>query len=104
MTLSDFKALLLAADPALSKYSGATNGNYTTWRPGTFDGMDGDGKTIEPLTRIYVDRFTKSDTDPIVLAIDATLKGSDEIALNEHISDYESTTWYIHHSWTCEVI
>lgn len=104
MTLSDFKALLLTADPALSKYSGANDGNYTVWRPGSFDGLNGDGKIIEPLTRIYVDRFTKSDSDPVVSAIDDTLQGSDEIVVNEHISDYESTTGYIHHSWTCEVI
>lgn len=102
MTLSDFKTLLLTADPAATKWKGSGTGNYTVWYPISFPKLMANGAAAETVKRIQVDRFTKLDDDSVVSAIDAALAGHDEVA-HDHIVDFEEDTGYIHHIFDCTV-
>lgn len=104
MTLDQFKALLKTADPKLDKYQGGGAQNYTVWHPYRRTGLSADGELVETVWRIQVDRFTMSDNDPVVDAIDTVLLGSDDICVADYQIDYEQDTGYIHHIWDCEVV
>jgi len=104
MQLAEFEALLVSVDPAITKWKGATSGNYTIWSPYLPLTMESDNISEIVGYRIQVDRFTTVDDDPIATAITAALMASDQIALEPPIIDYESDTGYLHHIWVCEVI
>lgn len=100
MTLAEFKAALLAIDPALEKYKSTKTGNYTIWSPGNLaPGLDSDDDKEENDQRIYVDRFSLSDNDTIAKQITAMLRSN--FVPFEYVHIYENDTGYLHHSWTC---
>lgn len=101
MTLLDFKAIVLRADPKSTKRFGAGKGNYTVWTPGAIDRVMSDDENDEKVQRIYVDRYTKIDDDPIVQAIWDELEKA--FISFEYEQDTETDTKIIHHIFTCFV-
>lgn len=103
MTLDEFKALLLTADPKASHYySVSQETNYTIWREHEERGLSADNKRLQPIWLVQVDRFTKTENDPIADAIKAALDSCVEISFR-HLVDFEPDTKYIHHIFDCEV-
>lgn len=103
MTLADFKALIVSADPKATRYFGADTGNYTVWaeheRKG---GVNAENWLSEPVWGIRVERITKIEDDPMAEAIMHALE-NDEITVKYTIdSDPESK--YIRHVFDCEVL
>lgn len=101
MKLSDFKDILLKADPQLTKYLGTGKGDYTVWTPGSIDRSMSDNCDEDKIQRVYVDRYTKIDDDPVVQAIWDELEKT--FIPFEYDIDYEVDTKYIHHIFTCYV-
>ena len=103
MMLDEFAALLITADPSATKWKGAGTGNYTVWRPYETGGLIADGMIVESRIKIQLDRYTKSDVDPVVTAIAEVLAGDDDISF-KYFTEFEQDTGYIHHIWDCEVV
>jgi hypothetical protein len=101
MLLTEFRDILLAADPEITKRFGNGKGNYSVWTPGRIDRSMSDSSDEEKVQRIYVERFTKLDEDPIVKALWNALESA-EIPF-EYEQDTEADTKYIHHTFTCYV-
>jgi len=102
--LNDFIELIISVDASATKWFGATEGNYTTWRPYEIEKHSADNLGVERLIKIQIDRFTRLDADPVVYTItDILNQHPDEIAYR-YLIDFEQDTKYIHHIWDCEVI
>lgn len=101
VNLDGIKAVLLQADPDITKYDGNGGENYTTWTPGGIDREMSDDEGDDQVQRVYVDRFTKIDKDPIAQAIEDKLNTAG--IPFEYEQDYEPDTKYIHHIFTCYV-
>jgi hypothetical protein len=102
MNIAQFKAVLVAADPAATHHFGGGTGNYTAWSEFGTDGLRANNRLTEHIHRIQVDRFTKAEADPVVDAITSALDAA-EIAY-EYQLDREPDTKYLHHIWDCEVV
>ena len=101
MTLADFKALIVSADPKATRYFGADTGNCTVWAEYERTGLNADGELSEPVWRIRVDRFTNVEDDPVAEAITCAL-ANDEITVRYTVAS-DPATRYIRHTWYCEV-
>ncbi|HCA29168.1 MAG TPA: hypothetical protein DEP23_06215 [Ruminococcaceae bacterium] len=101
MQLNDFRDILLEADGNITKRFGAGTGNYTVWTPGGIDRVMSDDTGDENVQRVYVDRYTKLDNDPVVQAIWNALEGA--FISFEYEQDTENDTKYIHHTFTCYI-
>lgn len=101
MRLNDFRDILLTADPQITKRFGNGKGNYTVWTPGGIDRSLSDDIGDEKVQRVYVDRFTKLDDDPVVNKIWDVLESA--FVSFEYDQDTETDTKYIHHTFTCYV-
>ncbi len=102
MTLQQFCALLLTADPAATRYEADNrlDGDYTIWRETRRIGPSADGRWAGGW-RVYVDRFTRTENDSTAAAILQALESSDEIAVEYLVDPVEDG--YIHHIYECDV-
>ena len=101
MTLADFKAVILTADPNATHYRNGGTGNYTVWQEYAERPLYADGARETVYRQIQVDRFTKTEYDPIVDAIRTALETAG--IPYEYLNDYEDDTGYIHHIFDCTV-
>jgi hypothetical protein len=97
--LTPFRDLLLSVDPKVTKFEGNGETNYTVWTPYTTDKTMSDNTEDDSAWNIQVDRFTKTDNDPVAAAIYDKLTQA-HIPF-EYELDYEKETKYIHHIFTC---
>jgi hypothetical protein len=101
MTLPEFSALLITADPTASHYDADRSGNYTVWAEYGTNDLHADSKKVESVWKIQIDRFTKIEYDPVAAAITDML--DENCIAYKYLVDYEPDTGYIHHIWDCEV-
>ncbi len=99
INLDNFKALLLTADPDADKWKGKGQGDRTIWYPSQIVKIRSDDMDDDSWLKIQVNRFTKSDSDPIVSKIYDTLTQAG--IPFEYIVDYEEDTDFINHIFTC---
>ena len=102
MTVNDIKALVAGVDPQAGHYFSAYAGSeaYTVWNElQLLPFLADDGH--EEGWHFQIDRFTKSEEDAIVPALDAALRAHPGIAY-AHLVDPEPDTGYIHHIFDCE--
>lgn len=105
MLLTEFRDIILTADPNAKRYGGKGTDNYTVWGEYGASSLHADNNPFGKVWRIQVDRFTKLEDDPVVAAIDAALN-RDDIAIRDYLIDIERENGriaYIHHIWDCEV-
>lgn len=102
MTLAEFRDILLTADPAATHYKAAASGDYTRWQEFGESVVYADGARTTIYSNIQVDRFTKTEFDPIVTAIRSALDAAG--IPYEYQVDYEDDTGYIHHIFDCTAI
>lgn len=103
MTIQEFKALLLNIDPNVKHYKHSSTGNYTVWAEYNQNFMVADDKIHSGLLFVQVDRYTKTEYDPMVDAITAGLDVS-HVFIRDRRTIYENDTGYIHHIWDLEVM
>jgi len=106
LSLANFKATLLTADPNARKFRGDSTGNYTVWTPVRIVSVSSDDAPDDEYWIVQVDRFTRLDEDPIVAAIYDALKAARipfEYLIDVEPEKGESGTGYIHHIYDCRV-
>lgn len=101
--LERIKAVILSVDPKASKYIGKGTGSYTVWTPTAPSSIYANGKAGEVAWEVVIERFSKSEDDPIVGEIMAALDGCDFVAY-DYYAEYDKDTGYIHHTYECEVV
>lgn len=99
--LTEFRDLLLAADPSSAHYQNQKTENYTVWAEYGANILAADDTEADRAWKIQVDRFTKIEYDPVADAITNMLNNN--CIPFEYLADYEEDTGYIHHIWDCEV-
>lgn len=102
MTIAEIRALILSADPDCARYESAHTDRdaYTVWREVRRLPVLSDDKHDEGWA-FQVDRFTRTEDDPVAAAIYEALSADDRVAFS-HDVDYERDTGYIHHIFDCE--
>lgn len=102
MTCSEIRDYLLTVDPEIERYESSHHGEsaYTVWREIGPGNQFADG-VVQNVMRFQVDRYTKTENDPIALRLWIALEESDDIAFRYEV-DYEPETGYIHHIFDCE--
>lgn len=97
--LTAFKTLILEADSNATKFKGSGGDNYTVWSPYRITRVLTDDTEEDSAWAIQVDRFTKTDNDPIATAIYNKLNQAG--IPFEYQVDFEPDTQYIHHIYDC---
>lgn len=101
MTLGEFKAVLLEADPKAKRYSTKERGNFTVWREYERLYAFADGQN-QGGWKVQIDRYTTEENDAVAEAILTALDAQDCIAY-QHLVDYDAETEIIRHIFDCEV-
>lgn len=103
MTLSDIRALVVSVDPAAGHYESAHDQGeaYTVWYEVQRAGLMADNIRPNKTWRFQIDRFTKTEDDPIAAQLEAALESCPFVSYN-YLVDYEPDTGYIHHIFDCE--
>ena len=102
MTLSEIQALVVSVDNKAAHYESASPNKtgYTVWYEYKRLDMLADDRHAEAWA-FQIDRFTKTENDPIAAALFEALEADDRVAF-EHRVDYENDTRWIHHIFDCE--
>ena len=101
MEVRDIKELVATVDPEARHYTNTKDGtDYTVWmeyeRTGLMaDDARGTGWKFE------IDRFTKTEYDPIAEALEKLLTETEGITFT-YMVEYEQDTKYIRHLFDCE--
>lgn len=98
MTLEQFMALLLTADPKAKHYGTKQTGNYTVWQEYNQVPHTADDRISSSAVYVQVDRYTKIEFDPMVQTITDALDGGG-VSVIDIRTLYEIETGYIHHIW-----
>lgn len=103
MTLEDIRALVVSVDPTASHYDSAHRNTdaYTVWREYQRAGLSADNKRPNKSWRFQIDRFTKTENDPIAAAMEEALESNPFIAYDYQV-DFEPDSGFIHHIFDCE--
>lgn len=107
MTLQQLAEVITSADPDAKHYDATAAINagidFTVWMEYERIGLDADDGYAEMGWRFEVDRYTKTEFDPVADNIEAILSGVDGITLNHRVQ-YESRSGYIRHIFEGEAI
>lgn len=103
MTLEQIKTLVISVDPAAAHYESAHRGTdaYTVWFEVQRTGMFADNHRPDKSWRFQIDRFTKTENDPVAEALEAALDAAPGV-IYDYLVDYEPDTGYIHHIFDCQ--
>ena len=103
MNLDAIRALVISVDPAAGHYESAWQGTdaFTVWYELQRAGLRADNIRPEKSWRFQIDRFTKTENDPIAAQLEAALDACPFVAY-DYLVDYEPDTGYIHHIFDCE--
>lgn len=106
LSLANFKATLIAADPTARKFRNDSTGNYTIWTPVRIVTSSSDDGIDDKYWIVQIDRFTRLDDDPVVDAIYNALEAARipfDYLIDVEPEKGESGTGYIHHIYDCRV-
>ena len=107
MTLQRLSAIITSADPEAKHYdatAGAGSGrNFTVWMEYERIGLDADDGYAEMGWRFEVDRYTKTEYDPVADAIETVLINADGITCTHRVQ-YDARSGYIRHIFEGEAV
>ena len=103
MTLAEIQALVVSVDTNSGHYESAYAGSdaYTVWREFRRLPEHANDHFADEGWAFQIDRYTKTENDPIAAALFAALDADDRVAFAYQV-DYEPNTGYIHHIFDCE--
>lgn len=102
MTLTEFKNLLLEADPKAKRYMSLESGNYTVWSDYNRVFETADDRISDSDVYVQVDRYTKDEHDPVVDLITQTLDEGGAAVIDRRTL-FEKDSGYIHHIWDVKI-
>ena len=100
MTVREIQDFVASIDPLARHHFCTEEGDFTRWEEIELLPYMGDDEHIEAW-RFQIDRFTRSEDDPIAAAFRAALETSHRIAFG-YRRTFEPDTGYIHHIFFCE--
>lgn len=108
MTVQEIRDVIQQADPDAWHYDATAamqeRLDFTVWMEYQRTGLEADDALAECGWRFEVDRYTKTDYDPMAEAIEAALRQADNIILRDYRVMYDVGTGYIRHVFDCEAI
>lgn len=104
MTVQEIAEIIARADPEAKHYEHAMDGtDFTVWMEHERIGLMADDEYAEPGWRFEIDRYTKTEFDPVADRLEEVLDGEPGISWT-HLVRYYSDTKYIRHVFECEGI
>lgn len=104
MTVQEIRDVILTADPDARHYEAALDGSdFTVWMEYERIGLMADDGYAEPGWRFEVDRYTKTEYDPIAEALEDVLTNTPGVT-SRHRVQYNQQTGYIRHVYDCEAV
>lgn len=108
MRVEEIRDAILQADPDAKHYDATAAAkagiDFTVWMEHQRTGLVADDGKTELGWRFEVDRFTKTECDPMAEAIENALRSHDRIILHDYQVLYNLDTGYIQHAFDCEAI
>ena len=101
--LTDFRDILLTADPEASHYHSEKRPNYTVWAEYGEQNIHANNKSAVNVVKIQIDRYTENEYDPMVDNITGVLEEADNIAFSGPENNHDSENGRLHYIWDCEV-
>lgn len=100
--------LIHTADPGAKHYDATraeeAGEDFTVWMEYERTGLEADDTWTEPGWLFEVDRYTKTEFDPIADLLEKALMGDERITLRNHRVLYDLDSGYIRHVFDCEAI
>lgn len=104
MTVQDIAAIILEADPNAEHYKAtATGQDFTVWMEYERIGLMADDEYCEPGWKFEIDRYTKTELDPIADKLERVLTDAPGVTWTHRVM-YDIETEYIRHVFDCEGI
>lgn len=108
MKVMEIRDVINAADPGAKHYDATAAAkagvDFTVWMEHQRTGLDADDGLQELGWRFEVDRFTKTEYDPVADAIETALRNDDRIIVHDYQVIFNIDTGYIQHAFDCEAI
>jgi hypothetical protein len=98
MTLTEFRDLLLTADPKAKRYMSLESGNFTVWSEYHERYVNADDRIRGKIVNVQVDRYTRDEHDPVVELITQALDEGGAAVIDRRTL-FEVDSGYIHHIW-----
>lgn len=107
MTVKQLAEIILSADPDAKHYDATAAANagrdFTVWMEYERIGLDADDGYAEKGWRFEVDRYTKTEFDPVADDIEDVLSTTDGVTCGHRVQ-YNAQTGYIRHIFEGEAV
>ena len=105
MTVQEIQDILAEIDPEIHHYECATDGSdFTVWMEYERIVLYADDGGAEMGWHFEVDRYTKTEYDPVVEALENLLMAHDRITVKPRRVQYDQQSGYARHIFDCEAI
>lgn len=108
MTTQEIRDIINQADPDAKHYDATAalenHQDFTVWMEYQRTGLEADDNLVESGWRFEVDRYTRTEYDPVAEAIEETLRAADGIIVHDYSVMYDMSSKYIRHVFDCEAI
>ena len=107
MTVQQIADLILSADPEAKHYDATAAANagvdFTVWMEYERTGLDAEDAWAEKGWRFEVDRYTKTEFDPVADLLEDVLSTAEGVTCGHRVL-YDISNGYIRHVFDCEGI
>lgn len=108
MNVEQIAELIHTADPGAKHYDATraakAGEDFTVWMEYERTGLDADDTWVELGWLFEVDRYTKTEFDPIADQLEQAFLADERIIMRSHRVLYELDSGYIRHVFDCEAI
>lgn len=108
MNTKQIAELIRSEDPAAKHYNATSSAkagiDFTVWMEYERTGLEADDEWIELGWLFEVDRYTKTEFDPVAESLEKSFLADDRITLRDYRVLYDVDTGYIRHVFDCEAI
>lgn len=104
MTVQEIAGIIVQADPDAQHYKAEMDTEaFTVWMEYERIGLMADDEYAEPGWKFEIDRYTKTEFDPIVEKLEQVLTEAPGVTWTHRVM-YDIDTGYIRHVFDCEGI
>lgn len=108
MNVEQIANVIHAADPGAKHYDATraakAGEDFTVWMEYERTGLEADDTWAEKGWLFEVDRYTKTEFDPIAESLEKAFTDDEHIILRDYRVLYDVDTGYIRHVFDCEAI
>jgi len=108
VTTKDIRDVISIGDPDAKHYDATAalqnHRDFTVWMEYQRTGLEADDRLAESGWRFEVDRYTRTEYDPVAEALEGALRNADSIIVHDYRVMFDMDTKYIRHVFDCEAI